>query len=109
MCKILNTKFIKTRWPLKTRILPNHYSSAECENILLTEVFRTGGKPSTWFPPGELVEQDANGRHKDRFFVSPHLALPWLASPAQAPAVASAPASSRAAAGFDSDDASDFK
>ena len=25
-------------------------------HILLTEVFRTGGKPSTWFPPERLVE-----------------------------------------------------
>ena len=24
-------------------------------------LFRTGGKPSTWFPPGELVEQTPEG------------------------------------------------
>ena len=37
-----------------------HFALLNEANILPQSylAFRTGGKPSTWFPPGELVEQD---------------------------------------------------
>merc|ERR1711966_383107 len=34
-----------------------------CTSITLRAYFTTGGKPSTWFPPGGLVEQNFRARN----------------------------------------------
>ena len=41
-------------------------------------VFTTGGKPSTWFPPGRLVKQKASKISTSIFLSSPLENLIWI-------------------------------